>query len=94
MNLAALRQYLRDNSENMTQEQIDKVLDDMNKIIELLEILEQNWTYKNMETLIELQSLDALLKDSKKAIAEAEKGQPEILLYQGGELPGGPGTGE
>ena len=42
MQLAALRQYLRDNSENMEQEQIDRVLDQINRLTDLLEIIESN----------------------------------------------------
>lgn len=39
MQLAALRQYLRDNSENMTEEEINRVLD---LIIKIEKALEEN----------------------------------------------------
>lgn len=42
MQLAALRQYLRDNSDNMEQEQIDKVLDQINRLMDLLAIIESD----------------------------------------------------
>lgn len=42
MQLASLRQYLRDNSENMEQEQIDKVLDQINRLTDLLIIIESD----------------------------------------------------
>ena len=42
MQLASLRQYLRDNSANMEKEQIDKVLDQINRLTDLLIIIESD----------------------------------------------------
>ncbi|WP_165940028.1 hypothetical protein [Dyadobacter psychrotolerans] len=40
MRIAALRQYLRDNQTNMSQKEIDDVLDVMSKLIQVLNDLE------------------------------------------------------
>jgi len=40
MRIAALRQYLRDNQQNMSQKDIDEVLDVMSKLMEALRELE------------------------------------------------------
>ncbi|NIJ55157.1 hypothetical protein [Dyadobacter arcticus] len=40
MRLAALRQYLRDNLEMLTSDQVDEILDVISKILEVLNELE------------------------------------------------------
>ena len=40
MRIAALRQYLRDNQQNMSQKDIDEVLDVMSKLMEALREME------------------------------------------------------
>lgn len=41
MQRAALRQMLRDRSDDMSQEQIDEVFDQINLLTELIELLEK-----------------------------------------------------
>lgn len=42
MKLAALRQFLRDRSQDLTEDEIDEILDEISKLTELIEILEKN----------------------------------------------------
>lgn len=42
MKIAAIRQYLRDNADSLSEEELNEVLDELNKYLDLLKILEGN----------------------------------------------------
>lgn len=40
MKIAAIKQFLRDNEDNLSQEELNELLEELNKYLDLLKILE------------------------------------------------------